>query len=774
MDKRSIFFVIILSITFFFINQWFAPDTSHLKKQTENISAQDITLTDVQLEKLYTAPNEASLITYCLNCSNQYLTLAWKNTMPKKIYVKREGNFQEVELLSKFYKKNEPVLFGSDPEKVTFSNMIKAGKAVLVVFNGAQDPQLTLVDIQNEKISSDTVIPSKNGLILLKTKNRYEPVSFYDDATKKIYDLDDYYSYNNDEANATFQNAKETSKEEFYLLENDYVQMVFSTAGGAVAEINLPFKSKNNSLSVVKQIEIDRIIATNSPENDLFPQNSFYQIDPSGQKVKTEKGTVGGFYPLLRRSLYKNGQKIKFPAKHYAFNLVSENSEDADFYKVTRFEKNLIEFTLSSAQKHVVKTFILKDDPYIIELSIKIDGNTKNISMTSGIPEVELIMESYTPELKYLMKKNDKPLLETIDIPKTYLESSSAVYEWVCNSNGFFGLILNGLSAKEQGYKVKHIKGSEIPTRLSIIDPQYDLYPAEKYPGYEILVPFRQLPHNMNFRLFTGPFDGKILKTLDKKYADLGTDPNYVEVKKVSGFLNFISQPFAQLLYFILKFFHYITHSWGIAILLLTVFIRIVLYPINNWSIKSQSKMQMLSPKIKEIQERYKKDPKRAQMEIMKVYRENGGNPLAGGCLPMLIQIPILFGIYLLLKSSFELRGQIFIPYWIDNLAAPDVLFSWSYPLPLIGNQFHFLPFLLSAATFLQQKLFSNLPKDKTKLNDQQRQQILMTNIMTIAFLFIFYKLPSGLNIYYLFSTILGILQQWIITKKSPKPILKK
>ncbi len=122
-----------------------------------------------------------------------------------------------------------------------------------------------------------------------------------------------------------------------------------------------------------------------------------------------------------------------------------------------------------------------------------------------------------------------------------------------------------------------------------------------------------------------------------------------------------------------------------------------------------------------------------------------------------------------LLKSVFELRGAPFIPHWIDNLTAPDVLFSWDYPIIFFGTDFHLLPILIGLVMFWQQKFSSPLPKDKKLLTDQQRQQKFMGNIMVIVFTVMFYNFPSGLNIYWLFSILLGILQQWLMTKKRAK-----
>ncbi len=276
-------------------------------------------------------------------------------------------------------------------------------------------------------------------------------------------------------------------------------------------------------------------------------------------------------------------------------------------------------------------------------------------------------------------------------------------------------------------------------------------------------IPIMARPGKTDYRLFLGPFDKSILKQVDRTFTDhtTGYCPDYSGAQSYHGWFAFISQPFAKFLFVIMNFFHTVTGSWGISIILLTVVLRLMLYPLNNWSMRSNAKMQKLAPKVKELQEKYKKDKKRSQMEMMSLYRKEKVNPL-GGCFPILIQLPFLFGMFDLLKSSFELRGATFIPGWINNLTAPDVLFSWSYPIPFFGTSFHLLPVMLGVIMYFQQKVMS-AGKAAT---DQQKQQRSMGNIMTIVFTVMFYHFPSGLNLYWISSMLLGILQQWLVNKK--------
>ena len=168
------------------------------------------------------------------------------------------------------------------------------------------------------------------------------------------------------------------------------------------------------------------------------------------------------------------------------------------------------------------------------------------------------------------------------------------------------------------------------------------------------------------------------------------------------------------------------------------------------------------------LKEKYKNDPQRLKTEMAMFYRTERANPMAG-CLPMLIQLPFIIGMLDLLKSTFALRGVSFVPGWITNLTAPDVVFSWNYPIFFFGTDFHLLPFILGALMYVQQKLMVAQQKTKGPVTEQQQQMNSISNIMTVAFTFMFYNMPSGLNIYWIFSTLFGLVQQQLMVAKFQK-----
>lgn len=566
-----------------------------------------------------------------------------------------------------------------------------------------------------------------------------------------------------------------SSDENFYVLENEYEQIVFSDIGGSVAEINLPLKNKDNN-SIIYPIEFDRIIDETSPENAHFPQKPYYTYGFQ----KNEPVKVGGYYPLIRRSIYdKNGKIVeKIPSKYYSLTIFDEGNLISDTkFKVVRFEKNLIEFEGQVNGSTISKTFYFDESaksPYMLNLKIKINGKIDKLWLASGVPEVELTSNAFVPVFKYRILKGTKYSTDNISLPKTENIGKEANIDWLSNSTGYFGIILDPDADVKGSYISDKISGSDVPSRITLIDAKYNRYPADNYPGYNLLLPIPKTNEELNYKIFTGPYQDHILEALSEQYDQpiKGYNPDYISVKSSKGWFSFASEPFAKFLMIIMRLFYAITRSWGFSIILLTIVFRIMLYPLNSWSIKSTLQMQEVGPLLKVIDAKYKKDPKQANIEKMKLFKEKGANPLSG-CLPILIQFPFLFGMFSLLKNAFELRGVPFIPGWIDNLTSPDVLFSWSYPIFLIGTEFHLLPILIGIVMFVQSKMNMKLPEDKSQLTDQQKQQIIMTWAMPLLFTVLFYKAASGLNIYFFFSMLLGIVQQWYMTKTKSKKVLK-
>jgi YidC/Oxa1 family membrane protein insertase len=785
MDKRSLLFLLCVSLSFFGVHTWFGMSNekeqlAHQKRVKEQQAARDKEWAaevavrtanpgDLPLVTLFADPEGHNKLCTAAALGGHYLTCGWQQTLPEKVYISEDGIVKSLQLTAPA-SLGQPVLYSKNKTPFTIPTIPQDAEVDLQLVPLNNDPsRVVFGQKKNGELSIPFQYLGEQAIAFMNVGKVYLPVGIYEPSTKQVKQLREFiWLQNLVEQGQPIQLSPSAGNEEFYVLENTYQQLVFSNRGGSLAEINLPLKLSKDSKSYVREIDIDRQILAQSPQNARFPLYP-YRI-PTTAVLQTQ-GTLGGYYPLLRRSILNSdgSEKSSVPAEAYAFNIVGDDPEISKlFYRVTRFEPNLIQFQAETGQRKITKTFFIpqeRNGPYCLQLDVQIDGDARGLMLGSGVPDVELVGGAYSPLLRYQVTVNGGNDVETISLPKKGPVTNYAPANWISNCNGYLGMILTPTQEKADAYKAVQFEGARIPTRLSLIDSYYRLYPPENYPGYATYLPLKG-GSSLPFRVFAGPYDDALLKELDEIYDDptRNYNPDYASAQSIQGWFSFISQPFAKFLFLLMKIFYAITHSWAFSIILLTIALRVMMYPLNAWSIRSTVKMQELAPKIKAIQERYKKDPRKAQLEQMNLYKESKVNPFMG-CLPMFLQMPFLIGMFYLLKSSFPLRGAPFIPGWIDDLAAPDVLFSWGQPIWFIGNEFHLLPILMGLTMYLQQRLTSKIPKDPSQLSDAQKQQKMMGNMMSILFTVMFYNFPSGLNLYFMFSTLLGVAQQWWMTK---------
>jgi YidC/Oxa1 family membrane protein insertase len=250
-------------------------------------------------------------------------------------------------------------------------------------------------------------------------------------------------------------------------------------------------------------------------------------------------------------------------------------------------------------------------------------------------------------------------------------------------------------------------------------------------------------PGTNSFILYAGPKEYDELKVLH-----VGLE-NIIDF----GFFSIIALP----LFWVLKLFYKLTGNYGWSIVFLTILVRIPFIPLVNKSQQSMRKMQQIQPKMAEVREKYKKDPQRMQSEMMQLYKTHKVNPL-GGCLPMLLQVPVFFALYKILLIAIELRDAPFM-LWIKDLSAPDTLFG-HIPLwiPLIGGfAIGPLPILMGVTMVLQQKM------TPTSMDPTQNKMMML---MPVVFTFLFLNFASGLVLYWLMNNIFSIVQQVYVNKK--------
>ena len=234
-------------------------------------------------------------------------------------------------------------------------------------------------------------------------------------------------------------------------------------------------------------------------------------------------------------------------------------------------------------------------------------------------------------------------------------------------------------------------------------------------------------------------------------------DTGLYNIAETTGFL----APLENILKWFLVLFHRIIPNYGIAIILLTLLVKIVMFPLTRKSSEAQLRMQALSPKIKELQEKYKDNKQKLNLEMAELYKKGGYNPISG-CLPMLLQFPIFFAMFNLFNNHFDLRGAEFIPFWITDLSRPEFIYEFAegVTLPLLGwTAIRLLPFIYVGSQLLYGKV--------TQTPEQQgnKNMKLMMYALPVVFFFILYDMPSGLLVYWIMSNILTMVQQVIINK---------
>ncbi len=246
---------------------------------------------------------------------------------------------------------------------------------------------------------------------------------------------------------------------------------------------------------------------------------------------------------------------------------------------------------------------------------------------------------------------------------------------------------------------------------------------------------------NLQVSGYFGPKEFDTLNALNPELTDV------IEY----GFFTFLAKP----MFTFLAYLHTYIGNWGWTIVLLTLIIKAALYPLSYKGMVSMQKLKDLSPKVKEIQAKYKGDKQKASMHMMELYKKHGANPM-GGCLPIVLQIPIFFAIYRVLLNSIELKGAEWI-LWIDDLALMDPYFV--------------LPVLMGATMFLQQKITPNT------MQDEMQKKIFQ--FLPIIFTFFFLWFPAGLTLYWFINNVFTVSQQYYINrlfdkKREEKAVLSK
>lgn len=389
----------------------------------------------------------------------------------------------------------------------------------------------------------------------------------------------------------------------------------------------------------------------------------------------------------------------------------------------------------------IIKTYTFKNGSYIFNMENEFHNPNYFISkfeyQTSW--ENSLKLTEYRSDVEgnyaesFAYSGGELEIVDASKIDQQYKSDLNGQTDWVCSRIKYFCVALIPKDTKAAG---SYITGSRAPLPENGFEENYSI--ALKNTIKEDNV------HKENINVYIGPVDYNILKSYD------------VGLEKTMRFsLDFIVRPIAQ--YVILPFFlfiHSFISNWGLVIIIFSIAMKIVLNPFTRYQMKSMKKMSEMQPKMNALKEKYKDDPQKQQQALMRFYKEEKINPM-GGCLPLLLQMPILYALFGVFNSTIELR-QAYFGLWIKDLAVPDVLFKLPFKIPLFGiTEFSGLALLMGITMFLQQKMTVKDPK-----------QAAMVYIMPIMLTLIFMSLPSGLNLYYFVFNLLSIVEQYFVTHR--------
>jgi YidC/Oxa1 family membrane protein insertase len=484
-----------------------------------------------------------------------------------------------------------------------------------------------------------------------------------------------------------------------------------------------PQSTQINQTSVQLQKENNKYLNSTVVRNNQIQNETLQLIDEEKINIETKKYkavlTNKGAAVLSWAVKEKNGEWVDlvFPGS----SPVLKNFPKS-IYKIVSKSNNKIVFEYISKEGWKITKIYNLSDSYMHNLNIVIDRN-----FSVSVPEIDVEWGPGLGTDAKEVKENvsiSRAVAYTADKPhklknfKTNFELASS-YKWMAIDNRYF-------------------LAAFIPEKPSDFDKIVSSRLDKKHP-YSITMT-ATVPQNVDkkeysINFYLGPKGYTYLKSYNlglEKTVDFG----------IFGFLGKIA-------FTVLMFFCKITHNYGWAIIIITIVIQILVLPLTLKSLKSAAAMRCVQPLIKDIQIKYKSEPQRLQAEMLNIYRTKKVNPL-GGCLPMLLQLPIFWAFFTMLRNAYELRNEGWI-LWVKDLSASDQF------IHLGDFSINLLPLLMGVGMFFQQRM--------TMASSDPMQKRIMY-LMPIIFTFMFWSFPSGLVIYWITNSIISMIEQYFIIKK--------
>lgn len=439
------------------------------------------------------------------------------------------------------------------------------------------------------------------------------------------------------------------------------------------------------------------------------------------------------------------------------FNLYNKEgviqTKDYYFTPVMKTDSSVVMRLQADEASYIDFIYTLSKESYLVDFKIKASGMSDKLANSQYIDidwfqkarqiEKGFTYENRLAELTYKVKGDDVEHLSAGSDEEKTIEDNKPI-EWVAFKNQFFSTVL---IADKQFNKV------HLTSKLE-----------NKGSGY-----IKDYYADMNT-----PFD---IKGAEPTQLYMYFGPNhYKTLKEVSSFndkdwelnrLVYLGWPIIRSInqYVVVNIFDWLTRlglSMGIVLLILTIIVKIVVYPATWKTYMSSTKMRVLKPKIEEINSKYPKqeDAMKKQQELMGLYSQYGVSPM-GGCLPMLLQFPILMALFMFVPSAIELRQESFL--WADDLSTYDAIITFPFHIPLLGDHLSLFCLLMTVTTILNTKYTMSMQDNGSQ--PQMASMKWLQYLMPIMFLFILNDYPSGLNYYYFLSTLISVATMIVLRK---------
>lgn len=513
---------------------------------------------------------------------------------------------------------------------------------------------------------------------------------------------------NQNQQTSTPQQTKKLIPEETFSLENDEVKYMFTNFGGGISEAVL----KNHSVSLKDKTNISL--------------NHISQI-PIGKVFNDSNHIVNHANEIVERTDQKISFKSNFAQGVDIIKTYSINNDKSN---------NIVDLKIKFQLNDQANSYSSQDN-FIYLGALALNNNLEDVSQT---------LFNFYADGKF--KGNILPtwfdgskfIIEWRKPADTFIEKHNNV-NFASVSNQFFTIILQNENPLTSTVFSKPLHLENLDVKQSKRAMHNGIQGAMSIPNFNLDLQNSEV--TFSYKIYLGSKEYSKLKDID---PILSSAVNY-------GFFSFISKPLLKAL----KFIAGIVHNYGLAIIIVTFILRLIMWPLTHKSTQSMKRMSQLNPIVADIRKKYKDNPQKLNKEIMGVYKQYGVNPISS-CFPMLLQIPIFIGFYYMLRSAVELRQENFL--WVKDLSLPDTIFT----IPGINLDINPLPVLMVVTMFFQMKM-------TPQTGDSTQQKIMM--FFPFFLLFILYTFASALALYWTSSNLFSILQTYY-TKKLPEPKLTK